>query len=91
MRAMSGEPMSEGMHEQQCTVTLHRTTQEDFLLRRARGDFRESPGLRLTIEEAMRLWDLDRDTCAALLASLVEAKFLELDTQGRYRKAHSGC
>ena len=86
---VSGETMTDGLREQ-CTVTLHRTCQEDFLLRRARGDYRESPGMRLTIDEAMRLWDLDQETCEALLKSLVDARFLELDAHGRYRRAHSG-
>ena len=48
------------------------------------------PGMRLTIEQAMRLWDLDRPTCQSLLSSLVEADFLERDLNGRYRKAHPG-
>lgn len=41
-----------------------------------RGEFREMPGLRLRIEEAQRLWGLDRRTCEELLASLVDSKFL---------------
>jgi DNA-binding IclR family transcriptional regulator len=48
------------------------------------------PGMRLTIDQAMRLWDLDRQTCQSLLNSLVEAHFLEIDAQARYRKAHPG-
>jgi hypothetical protein len=48
------------------------------------------PGMRLTIEQAMRLWDLDRQTCSDLLASLVAAHFLEVGGDGRYRKLHAG-
>ena len=89
MRATSGEAATAGMH-QPCTIVLYRTGKEDALLRRARGEYREMPGMRLTIEQAMRLWDLDRPTCQSLLTSLVEAHFLEIDAHGRYRKANHG-
>jgi DNA-binding IclR family transcriptional regulator len=69
---------------------LFRTSKDDALLRRARGEYREMPGMRLTIDQAMRLWDLDRQTCSDLLNSLVAIRFLEVDGNGRYRKAHSG-
>ena len=78
-----------GTHEP-CTITLFRKTGEDALLRRVRGEYREMPGMRLTIDQARRLWDLDRQTCESLLNSLVEAHFLEIDAQARYRKAHPG-
>jgi hypothetical protein len=89
MRAMSGATTTGTTHEP-CTVVLYRTSRQDALLRRARGEYREMPGMRLTIEQAMRLWDLDRPTCQSLLASLVDAQFLEVDVHGRYRKARSG-
>jgi len=73
-----------------CTVMLFRTSKEDLLLRRARGEYREMPGLRLTIEQAMRLWDLDRQTCLKVLNSLVASHYLAIDGSGRYRTAHSG-
>ena len=89
MRATSEEAATAGTH-QPCTIVLYRTSKQDALLRRARGEYREMPGMRLTIEQAMRLWDLDRPTCQSLLSSLVEADFLERDLNGRYRKAHPG-
>jgi len=69
---------------------LFRTAGEDALLRRVRGEYREMPGMRLTMEQAMRLWSLDRQACATVLNSLVASRFLEVDTFGRYRKAHNG-
>lgn len=78
-----------GKHET-CTVMLFRTSAEEALRKRARREFSEMPAMRLTIEQAMRLWDLDRPTGQSLLASLVEARFLEIDPDGRYMKAHSG-
>ncbi len=49
---------------------------DDETLRRIRGEFLEMPGLRLTPAQAQRLWALDRSTCEALLARLVDAHFL---------------
>ena len=46
------------------------------LLNRVRSEFLEMPGLRLKVEQAQRLWNLDRTSCERLLASLVEMKFL---------------
>ena len=89
MRATSGETAAARTHEP-CTVVLYRTGKLDALLRRARGEYREMPGMRLTTEQAMRLWDLDRQTCQSLLSSLVDAHFLEVDPNGRYCKAHHG-
>jgi hypothetical protein len=74
------------VHES-CSVTVYGTITEDNLLRRIRGEFREMPGMRLTLEQAGRLWDLDRATCAGVLGKLISARFLEIDGHGRYRKA----
>lgn len=61
----------------------HRTSDEQ-LLRRIRGEYSEMPGLRLTCEQAQRLWGLDAMTCARLLKSLVDSKFLQRSVDGRY-------
>lgn len=79
-----------GQTQEPCTVTLFLTSTDDNLLRRARGEYREMPGLRLTVDQAMRLWSLDRPTCTKVLDSLVASHYLEFDGTGRYRKAHSG-
>jgi len=54
------------------------------LLQRIRGEYLEMPGLRLTPEQAGRLWSLDLDTCRRLLEALVEAKFLARSGDGTY-------
>jgi hypothetical protein len=89
MRATNGD-WTTGRMQEPCTVMLFKTDGEDALLRRVRGEYREMPGMRLTIDQAMRLWGMDRQTCSDLFASLVAARFLELGRDGRYRKAHSG-
>lgn len=45
-------------------------------LRRARAEFLEMPGLTLTVVQATRLWHSDSSLCAAVLARLVEQRFL---------------
>jgi DNA-binding IclR family transcriptional regulator len=73
-----------------CTISIFRPFDELQLLHRVRGEFREMPGMRLTTEQAMRLWSLDRATCEALLGELMTCRFLERDGFGRYKKAHAG-
>lgn len=51
-------------------------TKNDPTLRRIRAEYLEMPGLRLSLEQARRLWGLDEDTCATSLRHLVDARFL---------------
>lgn len=48
----------------------------EALLQRARGEYLEMPGLRLTMPQAARLWDLDRATCQTLIHALTQERFL---------------
>ena len=44
------------------------------------------PAMRLTLDQAMRLWDLDRPTCCTVLESLVASHFLQqVETAGLQR------
>jgi DNA-binding IclR family transcriptional regulator len=54
------------------------------LIRRVRGEFLEMPGLRLRLDQAQRLWNMDRSSCELLLSSLVEAKFLRRYSDDAY-------
>jgi DNA-binding IclR family transcriptional regulator len=54
------------------------------LLQRIRGEYLEMPGLRLTAEQARRLWSLDLGTCRSLLDALVDARFLSRSGDGKY-------
>ena len=51
---------------------------EEQLRRRVCGEFREMPGLRLTLAQASRLWNTDRETSARVLEALVDSSFLTL-------------
>lgn len=73
-----------------CSIVTYRTFHEDAVRRRVRNEFREMPAMRLTLDQAMRLWDLDRPTCCAMLESLVASHFLQQDRNGRFAKAHGG-
>lgn len=58
------------------------------LIQRARAEFTEMPGLRLTLAQAARLWALDAATAAAMLAALVCTGFL-MKQGDRYSRAGS--
>ena len=58
----------------------------DDVLRRVRGEYTEMPGLRLTAAQAQRLWGLDQAACDALLAALVDAKFLFRTRDGAFMR-----
>jgi hypothetical protein len=66
---------------------LHRSI--DDLIRRVRGEYLEMPGLRLTSDQASRLWGLDATTCQRLLHTLLDARFLACAPDGRYSRAES--
>jgi hypothetical protein len=54
------------------------STHEEFshAVSRARAEYLEMPGLKLTSAQAARLWTLDSDTCDAVLTTLVGERFL---------------
>ncbi len=64
---------------------------DDLLLRRVRAEFIEMPGLRLTRQQAGRLWALDEATCGRLLAALSENGFLMCAPDGRYSRRTDGA
>ena len=54
------------------------------VVRRVRGEFLEMPGLRLTPEQARRLWRLDEVACEQVLGVLVDARFLARTRDGAF-------
>jgi hypothetical protein len=60
---------------------------EELLLRRIRSEFHEMPGLCLTVPQAARLWNLDRDTSEAALNVLVADGYLARTDDGRFMAA----
>ena len=57
------------------------------LVQRIREEFEEAPGLRITIDQGVRFWALDVETCQFVLTHLHETGFLVKTVDGRYRRA----
>ena len=51
---------------------------------RVEGEYREMPGLSLTLPQAARLWGIDRSTCELVLANLIERRILKRALNGTY-------
>lgn len=49
------------------------------LLQRVYGEYLEMPGLRLTLAQACRLWNVDQATSLDILTRLVEDQFLRVN------------
>ena len=71
-------------------MTANRAEHTDALLQRICGEYMEMPGLRLSAAQAERLWGLDAQTCAGLLALLVERRFLQRTSDGRFARLTDG-
>jgi len=56
---------------------------------RIQMEYLEMPGLKLTPQQARRLWGLPADVCDAALASLVEQGFLAQTRAGSYVRRSS--
>jgi len=67
-----------------------RTSLPDSLVARARGEYLEMPGLRLTVVQACRLWQLDTLLCERLLDHLVSEGFLQQTGTGFYIACRDG-
>ena len=53
-------------------------------IRRVEREYREMPGLSLTLPQAARLWGLDPGTCERVLATLIERRILKRASNGTY-------
>ncbi len=56
------------------------------LVDRARGEFLEMPGLRLTPAQAARLWGVTEQLARGLLTTLAAARFLVHRDDGSYAR-----
>jgi hypothetical protein len=57
-----------------------------MLLGRIRSEYREMPGLRLTLPQACRFWRLEERVCCVILQELVADGFLAQRTDGAFIK-----
>lgn len=60
------------------------TSGDEGLRRRVEAEYREMPGLKLTVTQAARLWALDAAESRQVLDSLVEAGILGRARDGAY-------
>ena len=65
----------------------HEPVRFEELMQRIRDGYRNTPGLRLTLAQAGRLWGLDRDACTVVLNALIDDRFLRRETDSRYTRA----
>ena len=54
------------------------------VLQRIRGEFHESPGLRLTHWQFQRLWNLDSDEARLVIQQLLQTRFLRGARDGTF-------
>jgi hypothetical protein len=54
------------------------------LLNRMRAEYAATPGLKLTVEQACRLWPVDEESCRAALGALVAEGVLHETATGAY-------
>jgi hypothetical protein len=57
---------------------------QESLVRQIRNEFREMPGLCLTLTQVRRLWRMDDRTCRAVVERLLEEGFLQVTPTGAY-------
>lgn len=72
-------------------MLLESTHTTDEVLLRVQGEFLEMPGLRLTEQQARRLWGLDAASCAALLGAMVDAGFLFRTRDGAFMRVEGAA
>ena len=60
------------------------------LVERVLAEYREMPGLALTIEQARRLWGCDAETCQRVVDVLVERRVLRWSRDRRLVRVESG-
>ena len=63
---------------------VRRTLAIGELLLRVEGEYREMPGLSLTLPQAARLWGLDQGTCELVLTRLITRRVLRRASNGAY-------
>jgi hypothetical protein len=68
------------------TITAPAPAGLDKWIRLVQAEYRESPGLRLTKPQMRRFWNLDKETCDALLEELEASRFLRRGVGDQYMR-----
>ena len=56
----------------------------DLLLERFRSEMRHTPGLALTVVQAARLFNMERDACERMVSVLVREGLIQVRQDGRF-------
>jgi hypothetical protein len=75
------------MLQRTTSSTAIRPDHKSVITERIRGEFREMPGLTLSLAQACRLWSLDELACGEALTQLVQAGFLCRKADGGFCRA----
>src|SRR6476659_613779 len=67
-----------------CNTNLSATRGLHDVLQRVEAEYREMPGLSLTVPQAARLWGLDSRTCDIVLTTLLDRQVLRRTAIGTY-------
>lgn len=81
-----------GCTADELVATIHKTASEvdEALLERIQIDYRQMPGLSLTVRQAARLWTLTQARCGRALRILVDRGVLLCTPEGSYQLATRG-
>ena len=60
------------------------------MLKRIHAEYLEMPGTRLKLEQVQRLCGIEPHICKAVLAALVDARFLRVTPHGAYVRVTDG-
>lgn len=71
-------------------VVLDKPTERDIrgLMERIQSEYRELPGLRLTLPQAQRLWGLDPSNCEEVFRKLTRSNVLARTSDGAFVLSH---
>jgi hypothetical protein len=72
------------------TLSRHYKTALDDLSVRILSEFDDQPGLRLTLSQVRRLWDVPEAECRDALTHLIRNGVLRCDANGQYCLAYRG-
>jgi hypothetical protein len=75
-------PVREGPH----WIERRDSGAREEVLRRVTMEYRDMPGLRLTLPQAQRLFGLRADICIRVLDALVDAAHLRREANGTYAR-----
>ena len=66
-----------------CVVVAADDASDTALIERILGEYREMPGLALSVDQAQRLWGCDAVTCRRIADVLVERRVLRWSRERR--------